>query len=72
MNTVYCPIKNDQINGDDCFSICLVADQEAKSSILYFGAPDDSILPLSIEWTEEQRKTCLNCKWHNDIGEIEE
>ena len=65
--TVYCPIKESQINGSDCFTICAVADHEVKPVILYDGAPDNSVLHPSIEWNEEQRQKCLNCKWHADL-----
>ena len=54
MNTVYCPVANRQIDGTDCLEICLVADREAKPSIL----------PDRVEWNEEQRKKCLRCEYH--------
>ena len=34
MKTVYCPVINGQIDGSSCFEIVLVADREAKPSIL--------------------------------------
>lgn len=55
--TVYCPVKNGQIDGGDCFEIVLVADSEAKSTIL----------PEGIEWNEAQRQKCLDCRYHADI-----
>ena len=55
--TVYCPVKDGQINGGDCFVICDVADKYIKPTVL----------PEYIEWNEEQRKKCINCQYHNDI-----
>ena len=54
--TVYCPIIDGQINGIDCLEIVLVADREAKASIL----------PKGIVWDEDQRSKCLSCKYHFD------
>ena len=65
--TVYCPVKESQINGTYCLEICIVADREANPSLLYDGAPDDSVLPPSIAWSEELRQKCLNCKWHAEV-----
>ncbi len=56
MKTVYCPVKKGQINGGDCIVICDVADYMIKPSVL----------PEKIEWNEEQRQKCLQCKWHAD------
>lgn len=57
MKTVHCPVINGQVDGATCLEIVLVANQEAKPSIL----------PKSIEWNEEQREKCLRCQWHADI-----
>ena len=57
MNTVFCPVRNEQVDGTTCLEICIVADREAKPTIL----------PEGTEWNEEQRQKCLNCKWHSDI-----
>ena len=57
MNTVYCPVINGQIDGTSCLEIVLVADREINQSIL----------PQSIEWNEEQRNKCLACKYHADV-----
>lgn len=57
MNTVYCPVLQTQVNGADCFKICIVADGEAKPTIL----------SDSIEWNDEQKKKCLNCRYHMDL-----
>ncbi len=57
IKTVYCPVKGGQIDGGDCFEIVLVADSEAKSTIL----------PEGIEWNEAQRQKCLRCQYHADI-----
>ena len=69
MKTVYCPIKDDQINGIDCLTMCDVADNMLKSSVLYDGEPEESVLPKSIKWDEEQRQKCLNCQYHYDVDE---
>ncbi len=59
MKTVYCPVKDDDINGADCYIVCDVADGYVKSILL----------PEGIKWNEEQRKRCKSCKYHNDIDE---
>ena len=61
MNTVFCPVMNKQVNGITCLEIVLVADREAKSSIL----------PDGIAWNEEQRQKCLDCPYHADLDENE-
>lgn len=62
MKTVYCPVINGQVDGSTCLEIVLVADHEAKPSIL----------PQRIEWNEEQRQKCLNCPYHADLETDEE
>ena len=57
MNTVFCPVMNKQVNGATCLEIVLVADREAKSSIL----------PQGLEWNEVQREKCLKCPYHADL-----
>lgn len=57
MKTVYCPVKDDQINGTDCLIICDIADRIIKSTLI----------PEGIKWDEQQRKKCLSCKYHADI-----
>lgn len=57
MKTVYCPVINGQIDGTSCLEIVLVADREAKPSIL----------PESVIWNEEQCEKCLACKYHADV-----
>lgn len=57
MKTVYCPVKNEQIDGGDCLIICDVADRMIKSSVL----------SANIEWNEVQRQKCLSCQYHADI-----
>ena len=57
MKTVYCPVKDGQIDGGDCLIICDVADKLINPSIL----------PEGIKWNEEQGEMCKNCKYHNDI-----
>ena len=46
MNTVFCPVTGGQVDGTTCLEIVLVADHEAKPSIL----------PNGITWSEEQRE----------------
>lgn len=59
MLTVYCPVINDQINGDRCLEIVLVTDNEAS----------EKVLPESVKvWNEEQRQKCLNCPYHDDLN----
>ena len=63
MKTVYCPLKQDQINGIECLEVCDVADH-----IL-----NPSVLPKEIgEWNEEKRVICKNCKYHADLNNNEE
>lgn len=59
MNTVYCPVKDGQINGSDCLLICDIADKLIKPE----ARPD------GIEWDEQQRSKCKACKYHADIEE---
>ena len=54
--TVYCPVKQGQINGTDCLVICEVAERMLKSSVI----------PEEIPWNEEQRLICKQCKYHDD------
>ena len=62
MKTVYCPVKNGQINGTNCLITCGVADRMLKPAVL----PDD------ISWNETQREKCLKCKYHADITTTED
>ena len=55
--TVYCPVKQEQINGIDCLVICDVADRMFKPSVL----------PEGVRWNEEQRQLCKQCKYHSDL-----
>lgn len=59
MNTVYCPVMEQNIDGTTCLEIVLVADKEASTAIL----------PESLLWDNEKCKKCLACKWHSDIEE---
>lgn len=61
MNTVFCPVLNRQVDGITCLEIVLVADGEINKRIL----------PDGLEWNEEQRQKCLNCKWHADLDQEE-
>ena len=60
MKTVYCPIKDGQIDGDDCYLLCAIADREVSSRVLPDGVD---------KWNEEQRQKYLNCKYHFGTGE---
>ena len=63
MKTVFCPIKNDQIDGGDCYWLCAIANDEIT----------DDILPDGISyWNEEQQKKCLNCKYHKVLTDKKE
>lgn len=57
MKTVYCPVKEAQINGIDCLVTCDVAD----------GMINQTMIPEGIKWDEQQRKKCLACKYHADV-----
>ena len=57
MKTVYCPVLNRRVDGTTCLEIVLVADREAKPTIL----------PPHTEWNEKQREKCLHCEYHDDI-----
>ena len=57
MITIYCPIKNDRINGVDCNIICDVVD----------GFFSSNVLPKNIVFDENHKKICLNCKYHNAV-----
>ena len=57
MDTVYCPIKGDQINGIDCLVVCDVVD----------GLFKPTVIPNDIVWNEEMREICKACKYHDDI-----
>ena len=59
MNTVYCPVINEEIDGGACLVICDVADGMIKSSVL----------SERITWNEEQRQKCLACKYHADLDQ---
>ena len=65
MTTVYCPVIESPINGDNCCLICDVADRMVKPAVLYDVPP---ILPEGIRWDETMRNKCLNCQYHDDGG----
>lgn len=53
--TVYCPVLDRQVNGDECYNITMTVD----------GGGSKAILPEDIDdLTEEMKKTCLECEWH--------
>ncbi len=55
MKTVFCPIKNDQINGDDCYLLCAIADNDLSCRVLPEGVDG---------WSERKQKKCLKCRYH--------
>ena len=55
--TVYCPVKQGQINGIDCLVICDVSDRMIKPPLL----------PDSIHWNEDRRELCKRCKYHIEV-----
>lgn len=57
MKTVYCPVKKEQINGDECVLICDVADR-----ILI-----PSVLQENIIWSDEKQAICKKCMYHKDL-----
>ena len=57
MITVYCPIRNDRIDGIDCNIVCDIVD----------GLLNVNVLPQNIEWNEKNKEACLNCKYHNAV-----
>ena len=64
LNTVFCPVLNGQINGDDCLEICEVADRMIKPFVLY---DTPAVLPEGVLWNEILRRKCLTCPYHNDL-----
>lgn len=59
MKTVYCPVIDGQIDGDNCMLICDVADKLLKPSVLSYD----------IDWNDEKNNLCLKCKYHDDLNE---
>ena len=57
MKTVFCPLKNNQINGIGCLVVCDVVEKML--------AP--SAIPEGINWNEDMRVVCKACPYHNDI-----
>ena len=62
--TVHCPVINSQINGDNCYVMCEIADGMINPSVLH---DEPAILPPGTEWTEKLRQMCLNCPYHADV-----
>lgn len=56
--TVYCPVKEDQIDGGECIIVCDVADNLVKPTVI----------PDGIEWNDLQCQRCKDCQYHDDIG----
>lgn len=57
MDKVYCPVKQDDIDGGEYLVICDVADRMIKPTVL----------PEGIDWNKEKQNLCLKCKFHDDI-----
>jgi hypothetical protein len=52
-----CPIKNEEISGDECLLICDVVDGFIKLSAL----------PENMAWDEDKSKICKGCPYHFDV-----
>lgn len=63
MTAIHCPILGKEIDGATCLTIVDVADHVLTETAL------QPILAKGEEWTAKKRKTCLECKYHDDITE---
>ncbi|MBQ3195298.1 MAG: hypothetical protein IJB65_02415 [Clostridia bacterium] len=61
MKTVYCPLKDARINGDDCLIVCDVVD----------GLIKPTLIPDEIKWSEQCREICKKCRYHEDIPALQ-
>ena len=53
--TVYCPVLDRQVNGDECYNITMTSE----------GMGCKEILPEDLdELTNEMKKICFACEWH--------
>ena len=55
--TVFCPVLQRQVNGDDCFDISMVAEKTTP----------DRFLPKDLkpeDFTDDKKDICLKCKYH--------
>ena len=55
--TVFCPVLQRQVNGDDCFDISMVAEKTTA----------DRFLPKDLkpeDFTDSKKEICLKCKYH--------
>ena len=55
--TVFCPVLQRQVNGDDCFDISMVAEKTTP----------DRFLPKDLkpeDFTDDKKEICLKCKSH--------
>lgn len=55
--TVFCPICQRQVTGDECFDISMVAE----------GTTPDRFLPEDLkseEFDDKKKETCIKCKYH--------
>ena len=55
--TVFCPICQRQVTGDECFYISMVAE----------GTTPDRFLPEDLkpeEFDDKKKETCIKCKYH--------
>lgn len=57
IETVFCPICQRQVNGDDCFDISMVAEETTPIRFLpKYIKPE--------EFTDEKMDICIKCKYH--------
>ena len=61
MNTVYCPLIKNRIDGINCNIVCDVVDG-------YFNR---DVLPEGLFLGDEEKEICNNCRYHYPINEGE-
>lgn len=54
--TVFCPLCNREVTGDECFDIATVAEGTTPGRFL----PDG----ITFEQVKANENTCLNCEYH--------
>lgn len=55
--TVFCPVLQRQVDGDECFDLSMVAE----------GTTPDRFLPNGLnpeDFTDKKKEACLKCKYH--------
>ncbi len=55
--TVFCPVLQRQVDGDECFDLSMVAEGTTPGRFL----PND-LKPE--DFTDDKKDTCLKCKYH--------